>query len=532
MRKRKNYEEHEDLKLFEIEYKSKIDKFLSTEQDSKVVFLNADYGYGKTTFIQNNLRIEDNSIYSPWLHKSDNYIEDIYFHVNKKSKSKASSIALIITIIVTSLATILGIVTPILIELLKANHNSLKLLLLCITVPAAVILTITCLLIYFNPVPLINFYKKGNSKNYEKKLIKKILKKVKTAFVIEDIDRIDDIEEVLIVANKISEYIKEENIKTSKYILITGDYNRTISRLNNPASYDSYGGDLQSEKNKGAFLMEKIVSLRIDFPSIEKRISTVLKEYNLTQEMTKIEYDEIINFIRVKSIGIRLFTRFLELNKDKINEGYSIYHLLLEYYHEEKNYISDERIIANTLYNTIKFPVCMNDIEMFLEKKKIKLPNMEYKKLEKVKNPKLANEKITNIFIDIINKDKETIKVFKEFYNGIYYPVTGSDKLEADERKTIGSGITIKEQLDEYLIGCRKDELGTLEKRCYFKPINKSRDYDAYKIDKIWQALTAEVNPVYFIAAYIACFLRDNKEEIEKNYKNIYKIVEEISAGR
>ena len=526
MRKRRNYEEHEDLKLFEIEYKSKIDKFLSTEQDSRVVFLNADYGYGKTTFIQNNLRIEDNSIYSPWLHKSDNYIEDIYFHVNKKSKSKASSIALIITIIVTSLATILGIVTPILIELFKANHNSLKLLLLCITVPAAVILAITCLLLFFNPVPLINFYKKGNSKNYEKKLIKKILKKVKTAFVIEDIDRIDDIEEVLIVANKISEYIKEENIKTSKYILITGDYNRTISRLNNPKAYDSYGGDLQSEKNKGAFLMEKIVSLRIDFPSIEKRISTVLKEYNLTQEMTKIEYDEIINFIRVKSIGIRLFTRFLELNKDKINEGYSIYHLLLKYYHEEKNYISDERIIANTLYNTIKFPVCMNDIEMFLEKKKIKLPNMEYKKLEKVKNPKLANEKITNIFIDIINNDKDTIKVFREFYNGMYYPYTEGD-IEIDNgTRTIGKETGLKKELDEYLIGYRKNELGAIEKRCYFKPVNETKNYDIFKKDSTWSPLAKLLFPNQFEIAYIACFLRDNKEEIEKNYKNIYKIIE------
>ena len=540
----KELEIHKDLCIFKEEYDKKIEEFFKLDLETKVVFLNADYGLGKTTFVKNNLNIPDNCIYSPWLHKSDNYIEDIYYSVAKKNKSKISSIAIIITMIIAFLTAILGIVAPIITEIFKDNiltcklnelemvctdSNNLLSLLLWILIPSGIIISLIAFLIYKKPVPLINFFKKENGKYYEGALIEKILNKTDKVLVIEDIDRIDNIEEVLIAINKISEYMKSKNIN-NKYILITGDYNRTIRRVNDITAFDNYGSGPTSDRNKGAFLMEKVVSLRIDFPSMEHRIDNVFEEYNMAKSLTKIERDEIIKFINTRLISVRLFIRFIDKYKDLIDQGYNIYYLLLEFYYKEKNTLSDERIKENTLYNTTYFPSCMNDIEMFLQCKKIKLPGMEYKKLTKIPRAKRYSDIITNKFIDIINEDEEAIKQF-EFWNRVKgYPRVSSD---TDDGKvcTIGEKLPIKEKLDEFLIGYREDELGMIEKRCYFTPVNQTKDFNQYKISHANKNKVFAIDNDAFIVSYIACFLRDNIEEIEANYPCIYKIIQEINKG-
>ena len=83
-KKVKEYEEHEDLIKFEKVYKERIKEFLNGNPESKIVFLNADFGWGKTTFIKNNLKVKESCIYSPWLNKADNYLEEIYYNVTKK----------------------------------------------------------------------------------------------------------------------------------------------------------------------------------------------------------------------------------------------------------------------------------------------------------------------------------------------------------------------------------------------------------------------------------------------------------------
>ena len=69
-KKKIKYEEHADLNEFENKYNKRIDEFLNSNPETRVVFLNADFGWGKTTFIKNNLKVLENQIYSPWLNKS------------------------------------------------------------------------------------------------------------------------------------------------------------------------------------------------------------------------------------------------------------------------------------------------------------------------------------------------------------------------------------------------------------------------------------------------------------------------------
>ncbi len=70
--------------------------------------------------------------------------------------------------------------------------------------------------------------------------------------------------------------------------------------------------------------------------------------------------------------------------------------------------------------------------------------------------------------------------------------------------------------------------MGVTEKRCYFIPINQTRDYELFKIESVWSYDTRDVYEEDFIVSYIACFFRDNKDEIEKNYNKIYRIIEGI----
>ena len=118
----KEYIEYKDLIVFEKKYNTRITEFLKNNPETRVVFLNADFGWGKTTFIENNLKVEENCIYSPWLNKSENYLEEIYYHVTKKDKGKISSKILFITSIVTIITILLGSIISILSEIFKDNY--------------------------------------------------------------------------------------------------------------------------------------------------------------------------------------------------------------------------------------------------------------------------------------------------------------------------------------------------------------------------------------------------------------------------
>lgn len=550
MGKRKcKYIEHADLLKFEEQYNKRINDFLGKNPETRVVFLNADFGWGKTTFIKNNLKVEDNCIYSPWLNKSSNYLEEIYYNVTKKDKGTISSVALFIAVVVTLLTIISGSIISILTEVFKdnfytctvqhfqlvcINNDNLPNLLKIILLISLAIILVIAFFIFIKPIPIISFFKKENGKYYEKRIIKNILKKVDKVLVIEDIDRADDIEEILIEVNKISEYIKEKNL--NKYILVTGDYVRTIRRISEPTMFDNYNFDLATYRNKGTFLIEKIISLRIDFSSIKNRMDNIFEEYNLSPNLQKIEYDEIIEFIKNRFLSIRFFIRFMEKYKEKINEGYSLYHLLLKYYQEEKYFNIEEKAIENSLYNISKFPVCMNDIEMLLQCEKIKLPGKEYTKIEKKESIKGNYDIITNSFSKIMEQDKNSLSIFLKFFQSDKYPRLNTDRPNSNNTISIGSMLkpnNLKNDLDNYLIGYNNNEVGMMEsilinKRCYFSAKNSSNNYEIYKINQVDNNLTEEVSQEDFVIAYISCFFRENLNEIENNYPKLYQFVQNI----
>lgn len=569
------YEYHEDLSLYETEYSNRIEKFLETNPETRVVFLNADFGWGKTTFIENNLKVSENCIYSPWLNKSDNYLEEIYYNVTRTDKGKLNSLILFITSIITIFTVFSGSVISILIEIFKGNDytcqfkmfelvclskDNLPLLFTFVTLIILLLIILLYICIYCNPIPLVSFYKKGNGKYYEERIIGKIIKRINNVLVIEDIDRSDDIENILIEVNKISDYIKKNNL--NKYILITGDYVRTTRRISDLDAYNSYNINLADSIDKGTLLMEKIVSLRIDFLSIKARIDNVFKEYKLSTNLKEIEYNEIINFIVNKSLSIRFFVRFLEKNESKIKEGYSLYHLLLNYYREEKSFNINESVLNKSIYNTLKFPVCMNDVEMMLQCKRIVLPNGVKYNIETITKSNMEDAKvllqieknelsdvsahtiiskvwnydnnidiITSEFRHILSGKKDTMVIFKEFYQANKYPCLSTDVNKNNNIITIGSTLghnNLKNDLDNYLISLGSNEFGLVEKRSYFSSNNLSNNYDMYKINQIDISITNAkvVNRVEFIVAYIACFMRDNNLEMKKNYPEIYKLIE------
>ena len=550
-KKEVNYEKHGDLIEFERKYSERLKEFINNDPETRVVFLNADFGWGKTTFIKNNLQVLENNIYSPWLNKSDDYLEDIYYQVYKKDKGKSSSWALFLSLLLTIITILFGSIVSILIELNKSNNlvcnfkksklicetnDTLVPLLITIIIVVTLILLFAWIFIFLKPVPIIKFFKKDNGKYYETKLIKEIIKKVDKVLVIEDIDRTDDIEDILIVTNKISEYIKCK--KLNKYILITGDYIRMIRRIGEPNFYDNNNMNLSTYRNKGVFVVEKIISLRIDFSTIYERIRNLLEENNLSTNLTNIEYDEIVTFIKNKYLSIRFFIRFLKKYNQEISEGNSLYHLLLKYFQEEKYFNISDDVINNSIYNINRFPTCINDIEMMYQKETIKINNKNYNTIEFCDMKESNYNIINSAFKKLLNEyDQNATTIFKDFYLSDRLPVLENDRRSSssyDNKINIGSTLkpnNLKQDLDNYLLGYNNNEMSMnegmlLNKRCYFNSKNSSNNFENYKLTQSDLIVAQTVTNDEFIFAYIACFFRENKKEIEKNYP---KLTEKIN---
>lgn len=550
--KAKKYEQHEDLVNFEKEYTERIQKFVEDNPETRVVFLNADFGWGKTTFVKNNLKVPEHLIYSPWLNKSENYLEDIYFQVTKKDKGLLNSIALTISFVLTLITIMLGNVINILIELnidnnticsikgfklVCTNGDNLGGLLFAIIIGVVIVLVIVSITTIFSPVPIVKFFRKDDGKYYEEKIIEKITKKIENVLVVEDIDRADNIEEILIVINKISEHIKEK--KENKYVLITGDYIRMIKRIGEPAVYDSNIGDLSTYINKGPLVAEKIISLRIEFSSIFERINNLLKENNLSTNITKIEQDELVSFIKNKNLSVRFFVRFLKKYNKEIDNGNSLYHLLLKYFKEEKYFNINKDVIKNSIYNIERFPICLNDIEMMYQKGYIKINNVDYHEIREYEENDDSNYNIITKSLRKIFEEKEqtALEMFSFFYNSERLPVLDKDRNNNGSRTIpIGASLkpyNLKQDLDNYLLSLNNNDTAMHEnmltnKRCYFNSKNSGADYEQYKLNNTEFYYASTVSNEDFIYAYIGSFFRENKKEIDQNYPKIAAIIDEI----
>ena len=199
---------------------------------------------------------------------------------------------------------------------------------------------------------------------------------------------------------------------------------------------------------------------------------------------------------------------------------------MLKYYQEEKYFNLEQGVINNSLYNISKFPVCLNDIEILFQRKKVKLPNCELEAIPKVYTIKGNYDIITNSFSDIFSLDNNTISIFKEYYNSNIFPKLKTDCPNINSNSiSIGSTLkpnNLKNDLDNYLIGYNNNEIGMMEsllinKRCYFSSKNSSNNYENYKINQVELDKTKEIANNDFVIAYIACFFRNNKNEISKN---------------
>ncbi len=97
----------------------------------------------------------------------------------------------------------------------------------------------------------------------------------------------------------------------------------------------------------------------------------MLNEKEIKNNLCNIENDEIINFIRTKYLSLRFFNHFLTDYKKSIESGESVFHLLLKYYQQEKFYNIDPSTIEDSVFNISRFPNCLNDWELLLQKKKV-----------------------------------------------------------------------------------------------------------------------------------------------------------------
>lgn len=536
----KHISEHKDLAQFEEKYNKKIEEFLNSKSETKVVFLNADFGLGKTTFIEENLNIDRNCIYSPWLNSSNNYLEEIYFHVTKKNKGKLSSWSLFISSIILIFSVLAGSIISVFADIFKSDSficrfdkanivchsdDSLVLLVIIIVIFVLILVLILSRIIFKRPVPIINFFKKENGKYYDDRIIEKILENVPKVLVIEDIDRTDDIEDILLAANKISNYIIEKNLQ--KYVLVTGDYVRTIRRLSEPNIYDVQNYNIALLRSKGVFLVDKVISLRIDFCTLEGRVRNVLDEYQVTQKLEKIEFDELISFMHSHYLSIRFFVKFLESELEMINQNNNIYYLFVEYFNNQKYFnIEDKR-----RYDiSSKIPSCLNDIEMFYQCRSINIREKEIKNIFDTSHDSSNRSIIVDCFRRILTFDNYAVDIFQEFYNTDIYPQLVTDRASnPDSVVMIGGTLkpnNLKNDLDNFLIGISNYENGIMgtsfnNKRCYFDVDYNTNNYESYKINSVVSSKTEVVNTDTFLIAYIACFLRDNKTEIETNYPGI-----------
>lgn len=548
-------EKYGDLKEFKEEYQSKIKKFMENDFETRVVFLNADFGWGKSTFIKDKslLGIPENCVYSPWLNNSDNYLEEIYFHIKKKDKGRENSKIVFMTLLVGVLGFISSNIISLFSSLCNSEYGSCQLtfmnnillyydsnavLFKLIEILFLLLLVVFVLLyvhIFMRPVPLINFFKEGSGKYYEDRIVKDIVNSFDDVFVIEDVDRLDNIENILIAANKISEYIIGKGL--NKYVLITGDFNRTGWRIGQPSSFYNNSGINDGER--GPYVIDRVVSLLIQFPSIESRMKSVIKEKKLDLQLKQIEVDEIINFIKTKKLSVRFFVRFLNNYENEINEGQSLFHLLIKFYQEDGKVGSDTIALENSLFNIKRFPVCMNDYELLLEKEKLLIDGNEYT-LDKIIGNKKCNSKYEIInceFNKLFSDDIKVKEVFKEFYTSNIYPRLNNDTgATVPGLYNVGSSLKptgIINNLEFFLLGTNNNE-GHMEnlyahKRCYFQSITTNENYEDFKIKKsIPKNETKSVEVDEFYVAYFACFMRNNQDEISKYYPCINEVISKI----
>lgn len=529
-----NDEKYKDLRKYKKRFEYFINKHLKEDNESRVMFLNADYGWGKTTFLKKVMKVKENNFYSAWLNHNRDYLNEIYYVTNKINTSKKLIFAFG-TIIFIWLCSIIG--DPVVNFLLNRYNPSVRTI--CFIIFLAIIfIVLFCIFIYYYGLFYFGIFKKDYNEYLENKFLDKIIRRIDTVLIIEDVDRLSESELINIMkfSKKISDRILEtekykKNLITKKYVLLTGDFTRVINLLN---KQQTYSNSIYTEitPSNGSYIFEKVVGCKIEFLSILDRIIHLLDEHKIIS-LTKIEYDEIIYFVYKKNISVRFFNSFILDNlKRLIKPNVSAYHLLYQYYFKEKVVYKNE---FNS-ENIITFPNCLNDWELLLQKPNINIDGIDYS-LKTVFNQRNNNEYINiinKVLLDIYTK-KGLYKYFILYKTQNKYPVFLNDILGDNKSVTIGGHLPIEfsKYFSDFLLSNHDSKFAGYwdmqaqsipQRRCYFTSydINDqifNHNLEDCKVIDIFESNFSDTE--IFIASYLGKFYASNKNEFETNYPGL-----------
>lgn len=426
----------EEWKKFLDKYKKVETKILENDVETKIVFLNGEFGWGKTYFFREILNINTKYIYSPWLEVIDEELtESIFnrmFERKKWTKIVLSSFVVFASIIVfisyfestfTTTTNVLVLTYKNILnntnhEILISNYEQMFLILLFGFI----------LLLVYVAQKFSNFSLNDKRVISNKDVmfnIEKIINKVPRCLVFEDVDRMgrEEIEYVFKVIKLMSDYIVENKIP--KYIVISGDWNIITQNLERDTKQVGLMPNIHINHSKENFyysksFLEKIVEYKIDFISVQERVSNLLSsECYLNISTDSIFFDALQLVVNDYGITYRWLKRnifYLIGNGERDLNIVNFFNNLNTKYYDDKGiqivyktksktsfqnkliysrdlYMADQESISR--YNA-SYPLFS-----FLSPNKTVLSILEWEIIisEKV-NPKLVNtESIPNMFV-------------------------------------------------------------------------------------------------------------------------------------
>ena len=308
---------------------------------------------------------------------------------------------------------------------------------------------------------------------------------------------------------KKSETLKKQNEKIAKYKDEIANIDEILGKISERDSY-KVSIDLFNKKE------EKILKLK-----------DVLKEYdekNNEFEKIKQEKEKCVEIEEISKERNELSKEFEKANKEfrKVEDKFNL--------EEDKFYREQAGIIAETLEEGQKCPVCGNTHHPELAKRneaisKEELDKLKLEKENKEKEKNEVNEKITNITtkIDVLIKNtkyspsKEKFPEYIDKINKDYEKQDNEIKEKLDEANSLYLNIAEKKlNIEEFDYDKLKKEFD--EKR---RKIEEVLTRDNALIDKFLENMKKELSEKTDIKQYA--------EEVKSNYENINKQYEKNS---
>lgn len=305
---------------YKVEFYEKLMKFHNSDvgndkiesPETRVIFLDGDYGWGKTRLIKNikneqkeNISME---IYSPWLSVNDkNIIVDLWSFLKKFDIRKSYRVFYLLSLIATITLIVATIFASTVAPLLNAN----SVLLLYVSITLLLIVSVKKVT-KDNEILKFVSYKENADEKFYGYYIEDIVDKMPQILFVEDIDRLDQAELLILLKmiRSISDVLNEKKIK--KTIVLTGSALRVINKCDGVGGEPKPGIFINEDSNGNKFnTFRRVVSLVIKFYSVENHISELLKEANINIGESMLISTVILNLIQYYDITVRDFVHFL-----------------------------------------------------------------------------------------------------------------------------------------------------------------------------------------------------------------------------